>query len=154
MSFGEKYSPLGWKICPSGFAISMHPSKWSCNNIIPIIAAPTLLHSSVFGKGIFQPSKKSFIFRQIVAWLCWYIAQCKLCSLNWCLPFRLRRHGVSDQRGSTFNSFLHCDKCSHVVQHFGATWLFFASFVSSIVVLYSLALLLWSGEPFSWVWVS
>ena len=25
--------PLGWN-CPLGFAISMHPSKWSCNNIM------------------------------------------------------------------------------------------------------------------------
>ena len=26
--------PLGWNFCPLGFAISMHPSKWSCNNIM------------------------------------------------------------------------------------------------------------------------
>ena len=28
------FCPLGWNCCPLAFAISMHPSKWSCNNIL------------------------------------------------------------------------------------------------------------------------
>ena len=67
-------SPLGMKNYPLGFAISLHPSKWSCNNILLL----NLLFSKLYSNKCCYLSSKYFSLINELTWI--FFRKKKLCN--------------------------------------------------------------------------